>query len=68
MKILRKFVLVLVVALGIGLCFNPAEKVKAASGVGTVKNIKKSKVKNVWNKKVNGKLCSGNYRTISWKK
>ncbi|WP_290850811.1 CAP domain-containing protein [Eubacterium sp. LMAG:50] len=68
MKILRKFVLVLVVALGIGLCFNPAEKVNAASGVGTVKNIKKSKVKHVWNKKVNGKLCSGNYRTISWKK
>lgn len=68
MKILIKFVLVLVVALGIGLCFNPAEKVNAASGVGTVKNIKKSKVKYVWNKKVNGKLCSGNYRTISWKK
>ena len=68
MKILIKSVLVLVVALGIGLCFNPAEKVNAASGVGTVKNIKKSKVKHVWNKKVNGKLCSGNYRTISWKK
>lgn len=68
MKILRNFVLVLMIVVGVGLCFNPAEKVNAASGVGTVKNIKKSKVKHVWNKKVNGKLCSGNYRTISWKK
>lgn len=68
MKILRKFILVLMLVLGIGLCFNPPEKINAASGVGTVKNIKKSKVKHVWNKKVNGKLCSGNYRTISWKK
>ena len=48
MKVLRNFVLVLMVALGIGLCFNPAEKVSAASSVGTVKNIKKSKVKHVW--------------------
>ena len=51
MKVLRNFVLVLMVALGIGLCFNPAEKVSAASSVGTVKNIKKSKVKHVWGKK-----------------
>lgn len=68
MKVLRNFVLALVIVLGIGLCFNPAEKVNAASSVGTVKNIKKSKVKHVWGKKVNGKVCSGNYRTISWKK
>lgn len=68
MKILKKIVLVLIVALGIGLCFNPAEKVNAAANVGIVKNIKKSKVKHVWEKKVNGKVCSGNYRTISWKK
>ena len=68
MKVLRNFVLALVIVLGIGLCFNPTEKVNAASGIGTVKNIKKSKVKHVWDKKVNGKICSGNYRTISWKK
>lgn len=68
MKILRNFVLVLMIVLGVGLCFNPVEKVHAASGVGTVKNVKKSKVKYVQSKKINGKKCSGNYRTISWKK
>lgn len=68
MKVLRNFMLVVMVALGVGLCFNPTTNVKAASGVGTVKNVKKSKVKCVKNKKINGKKCSGNYRTISWKK
>ncbi|WP_347994065.1 CAP domain-containing protein [uncultured Eubacterium sp.] len=68
MKVLRNFMLVVMVALGVGLCFNPTANVKAASGVGTVKNVKKSKVKCVKNKKINGKKCSGNYRTISWKK
>ena len=68
MKALRNFMLVLMVALGVGLCLNPAVNVKAASGVGTVKNVKKSKVKYVYNKKINGKVCAGNYRTISWKK
>ena len=65
MKILRNFVLVLMIVLGVGLCFNPAEKVNAASGVGTVKNIKKSKVKYADGKKVGGKVCYGNYRIIS---
>lgn len=51
MKVLRNFVLALVIVLGIGLCFNPTEKVNAASSIGTVKNIKKSKVKHVWEKK-----------------
>lgn len=68
MKILRNFVLVLMIVLGVGLCFNPVEKVHAASGVGTVKNIKKSKVKYADGKKVGGKVCYGNYRIISWKK
>lgn len=68
MKILRNFVLVLMIVLGVGLCFNPTEKVNAASGIGTVTNIKKSKIKHVWDKKINGKVCSGNYRTITWKK
>ena len=68
MKVLRNFMLVVMVALGVGLCFNPTANVKAASGVGTVKNVKKSKVKYVQSKKINGKKCFGNYRTISWKK
>lgn len=68
MKVLRNFMLVVMVALGVGLCFNLTANVKAASGVGTVKNVKKSKVKCVKNKKINGKKCSGNYRTISWKR
>lgn len=68
MKILRNFVLVLMIVLGVGLCFNPAEKVNAASGVGTVKNIKKSKVKYADGKRINGKICYGYYRNISWKK
>lgn len=68
MKILRNFVLVLMIVLGVGLCFNPVEKVHAASGVGTVKNIKKSKVKYADGKKVGGKVCYGNYRIVSWKK
>lgn len=68
MKILRNLVLVLMIVLGVGLCFNPVEKVHAASGVGTVKNIKKSKVKYADGKKINGKICYGYYRNISWKK
>lgn len=68
MKILRNFVLVLMIVLGVGLCFNPVEKVHAASGVGTVKNIKKSKVKYADGKRINGKICYGYYRNISWKK
>ena len=68
MKILRNFVLVLMIVLGVGLCFNPVEKVHAASGVGTVKNIKKSKVKYADGKKINGNICYGYYRRISWKK
>lgn len=51
MKVLRNFVLVLMVVLGLGLCFNPTEKINAASGIGTVTNIKKSKIKHVWDKK-----------------
>ena len=68
MKILRNFVLVLIIVLGVGLCFNPVEKVHAASGVGTVKNIKKSKVKYADGTRINGKICYGYYRNISWKK
>lgn len=68
MKILRNFVLVLMIVLGVGLCFNPVEKVHAASGVGTVKNIKKSKVKYADGERINGKICYGYYRNISWKK